>query len=196
MHSLTDDVVLAEEIQAVNKAFKRVVTDLATNSHIIIDVTTNSGGYDEIGREIINYFTNQKVKMYSHQTLGSSEPPQTYFTQPNENAYLGAVYVYTSDHTVSAAETFVMGMKSLPNVVHVGATTRGAFSDILDKTLPNGWEVGLSNMYYWDKNGHSWEGKGLTPDQEFPVFSRGNVINSHLEATEHLIQLVKKQGGN
>lgn len=196
MHSFTDDGVLAEEVQAVNKAFKRVVTDLASSSHIIIDLTTNSGGYDEIGREIINHFTDQKVKMYSHQTLGSVEPPQTYFTRPNENAYLGTVYIYTSDHTVSAAETFVMAMKSLPNVIHVGATTRGAFSDILDKRLPNGWEVGLSNMFYLDKNGVSWEGKGLTPDHAFPVFSRGNVFNSHLEATEHLIKLVKKQRPN
>jgi carboxyl-terminal processing protease len=192
MHSLTDDGILAEEIRAINNAFRRVVTDLASSSHIILDLTTNSGGSDEIGREITNYFTNQKVIMYSHQTLGSNESPQTYFTKPNDNAYLGPVYVYTSDHTVSAAETFVMAMKSLPNVIHVGATTRGAFSDILDKTLPNGWEVGLSNMFYWDKDGISWEGKGLTPDQVFPVFSRGKISNSHLEATEHLIRLVNK----
>lgn len=192
MHSLTDDGILAEEVQAINKAFEQVVTDLASSSYIILDLTTNSGGYDEIGREIVNYFTDQKVKMYSHQTLGSNESPQAYFTHPNENAYLKPVYVYTSDHTVSAAETFVMAMKALPNVIHVGDTTRGAFSDILDKTLPNGWEVGLSNMFYWDKDGNSWEGKGLTPDQEFPVFSRGEIFNSHLDATEHLIQLLKK----
>ena len=34
-------------------------------------------------------------------------------------------------------------MRALPNVVQVGGTTRGAFSDMIEKPLPNGWSLNL-----------------------------------------------------
>ena len=49
--------------------------------------------------------------------------------------------------------------------------TAGILSDILGKPLPNGWSVGLSNEVYLDAEGVSFEGAGVTPDSEVPVFS-------------------------
>ena len=187
MRGFSESGQLKDEIKTVNSAIQSILSSLSNKSSIIIDLTTNSGGADEIGREMVNYFTNKRQLIYSHLALGSKEPPQEYYTNPQPNPYLGTVYLYTSDHTVSAAETFAMAMKALPNVTHVGTTTRGAFSDILDKTLPNGWQVGLSNMFYWDANGKNWEGKGLKPDIEIPVFTNNNIVSSHLLATQKLI---------
>lgn len=55
---------------------------------------------------------------------------------------LRPVFVLTSDVTVSAAGTLLLSLRALPNVTHLGATTRGALSDVLTKPLLNGWEVG------------------------------------------------------
>ena len=191
MHGFSDSGLIQDELNVVDTAFKKIMSELNSSSSIIIDVTTNSGGSDEIGRLITGYFTQNRKLMYSHLALGSSEEPQKYYTNPSKNhVYLGPVYIFTSDHTVSAAETFTMAMKALPTVTHVGTTTRGAFSDILDKTLPNGWEVGLSNMYYWDANGDLWESKGLTPDIDIPVFSGDDIYTSHLQATQKLTKII------
>ena len=191
MHGFSNSGSLQDELNAFDKAFEKIMSNLASSSSIIIDVTINSGGADEIGRMITNYFTQDKTLLYSHLPLGSSNEPQKHYTNPTgKQIYRKPIYLYTSDHTVSAAETFTMAMKALPTVIHIGTTTRGAFSDILDKTLPNGWEVGLSNMYYWDAHGKNWESIGLKPDINIPVFSGNDIYNSHLEATKKLLQQI------
>ncbi len=193
MYGFIEDGSLSKEIDVVSKSMDTILRELGRKSSIVIDLTTNSGGSDEIGRAIANYFTDKRVKLYSHSTLGSTEAPQEYFSKPSKTPYLGKVIIYTSDHTVSAAETFTMAMKALPNVIHVGTTTRGALSDILDKTLSNGWEVGLSNMTYLDNDGKLWEGIGVVPDMELGVFTNENIFTSHLVTTRQLFNMLKTE---
>jgi carboxyl-terminal processing protease len=71
---------------------------------------------------------------------------------------------------VSAAEIFTMAMRALPNVTHVGQTTRGSLSDQLTKRLPNGWRLTLSNEVYLDATGAAWEGIGIPPEVPIQVF--------------------------
>ena len=191
MYGFEEDGSFADEINVVKTSMANIVEELRGKRSIVIDLTTNSGGNDEIGRAIANYFTDERVKLYSHSTLGSGEQASEYFTEPEPNPYLGNVIVYTSDHTVSAAETFTMAMKALPNVTHVGTTTRGALSDILDKTLVNGWEVGLSNMTYLDAEDKLWEGIGVQPDIEFGVFDGDDIFTSHLDSTKRLVKMIE-----
>lgn len=191
MIGFTEDGSLSSEIEAVNKAMANILSEIGNKPNIVIDLTTNSGGHDEVGRAIANFFTDKKLKLYSHSTLGATEAPQEYFTNPSSAPYLGKVIVYTSDHTVSAAETFTMAMKALPNVTHVGTTTRGALSDILDKTLANGWEVGLSNMTYLDSNDKLWEGIGVVPEIKLEVFNNEDILTSHLVATQQLFKMIE-----
>ncbi len=191
MFGFSEDGSLSNEIEAVNKAMVNILSEIGNKPNIVIDLTTNSGGHDEVGRAIANFFTDKKLKLYSHSTLGSTEAPQEYFTNPSSAPYLGKVIVYTSDHTVSAAETFTMAMKALPNVTHVGTTTRGALSDILDKTLVNGWEVGLSNMTYLDSNDKLWEGIGVIPEIKLEVFNNEDILTSHLVATQQLFKMIE-----
>ncbi|MBX2847438.1 MAG: S41 family peptidase [Acidiferrobacterales bacterium] len=191
MVGFIDEGSITDEVEAVNEAMTEILAQLANKSSIVIDLTTNSGGSDEIGRAVVNHFTDKKLKLYSHSTQGSPETPQTFYSEPRENAFLGKVVLYTSDHSVSAAETFTIAMKALPNVTHVGTTTRGALSDILDKTLINGWDVGLSNMRYLDANGKLWEAIGLLPDIELNVFSDEDIFNSHKKSTQKLFAMIE-----
>ncbi len=99
----------------------------------------------------------------------------------------GPVYVMTSNITVSAGEILTTSPRALPNVTHVGEPTRGALSDVLDRTLPNGWELSLSNEVYLDSNGAAWEGRGIQPEWEMSVLPDGNPAEGHWTAIQKLL---------
>lgn len=80
------------------------------------------------------------------------------------NAYQGPVYLLTSRNTISAAETFSLAMRELPQVTLVGTRTYGSLSDSLGRMLPNGWIVSLSNEIYQSPAGEVFEAKGIAPD--------------------------------
>ena len=195
MMDLTKSGTIPDDLKAFKKNMNHIMAELKDTEALIIDVTTNSGGHDEIGLAMVGYFTEQQMLAYSKAAQGSGLPAQQVFVKPTKIHYDKPVYLFTSDHTVSAAETFVMAMKNLPLVTHVGDTTRGAFSDVLDKTLPNGWEIGFSNEVYHDPLGDSWEGRGLQPQWRFPVFSGKSIYQSHVESVLALLQKIKHEGG-
>jgi carboxyl-terminal processing protease len=94
----------------------------------------------------------------------------------------------TSNVTVSAAEILTLAMRALPNVTHVGETTRGSLSDMLAKRLPNGWSVTLSNEVYLDAHGKGWEGAGIAPSLAIPVFiGDDDPAASHARALRALV---------
>ena len=88
-----------------------------------------------------------------------------------------------------------MSLRALPNVTHVGETTRGALSDVLSMTLPNGWELSLSSEVYEDHRGVLWEGKGIAPEIEIPVFNTDDPTKGFLEAVETLVGLIDERHG-
>lgn len=94
----------------------------------------------------------------------------------------------TSDVTVRAGEVFTLCMRALPNVTHLGTTTRGAFSDVLAKPLPNGWRMEL----YLDPKGTSYEARGLPPTQPLDVFPESNLDGGHTKAMLSLMQRIQQ----
>ena len=57
-----------------------------------------------------------------------------------------------------------MMMNILPNVTLIGNNTQGAFSDVKEVKLKNGWRLSLSNMRFVDLNKVNHEGEGIAPD--------------------------------
>lgn len=191
MQGFTESGLLDEEINLVKNTINQIMSQLKNSRAIIVDVTTNSGGSDEISLIIASHFTDKRVLAYSKSAIGSIQPKQNFFLNPiSKNPYLAPVYLLTSDHTVSAAEVFTMVMRSLPHVIHVGDQTRGALSDILDKSLPNGWEFGLSNEVYLDAKSVMWEGRGIIPDKNISVFSNHDLTTGHQKAISEILQLI------
>ncbi len=120
--------------------------------------------------------------------------PQPVFIEPRSSlSFAGPVYVLTSDVTVSAAEVLTLSLRALPNVTHVGSKTHGALSDVLEKKLPNGWRVTLSNEVYLDHEGVSWEGRGIPPEHEWQVFDLTNPFSGHLRSVERIIALIDSE---
>lgn len=187
MVGFSDSGHIADEVAGASAAMEEILPQLMNSRRIIVDITANGGGEDEVSRRFASYFASQRVLVYSKQARGSGLAPQQFFVEPAALNYHGPVTLVTSDHSVSAAEIFTLAMRELPNVTQVGDTTRGAHSDVLDKLLPNGWELSLSNETYRDARGMIWEGQGLVPQQYRPIFAGADIETSHLQAIQALL---------
>jgi C-terminal processing protease CtpA/Prc len=106
-----------------------------------------------------------------------------------QSRYRKPVYLLTSEFTCSAAETFTMMMRTLPNVNQVGQRTQGIFSDGLAKLLPNGWIFSLSNEIYRDAWGISYETHGLPPDYPLVVYPERETPESYGRALQRVARL-------
>lgn len=188
MGGFVDDGTPAQELAALDEVLDAALAGLAGVDAMIVDVSNNHGGYDLIARALAGRFADTRRLAYTklaHATVG---PAQALYVEPSPRArFTGPVYVLTSDVTVSAGEVFVMTMRALPQVVQVGATTRGAFSDVLVKPLPNGWELELSNEVYRDAKGELFEGRGLPPALALAVFPAEDLDHGHAAAVAGLV---------
>ncbi|WP_158627538.1 S41 family peptidase [Corallococcus sp. AB038B] len=179
---------LAQELAALEPVLDEALTAFAGAGAVILDVSNNRGGYDAVARAVAERFTAKPVHAYSKWAMGAKDvPPQMFTLQPSSRPFFhGPVYVVTSDVTVSAGEVLTLALRALPNVVHVGTATRGAFSDMLVKPLPNGWTVHLSNEHYADAQGQDYEARGLPPQRPLDVFKGEDMWHSHARAIRAL----------
>ncbi len=160
---------------------------------VIIDLSLNIGGYDFVGLDIAGRFADLRTAAFTRRA--GDDPNATDFTLYVDpftgRRFTGATYVLTSDLTVSAAEILTLSLRALDNVTHVGERTRGAFSTVLTKYLPNGWELSLSNEIYTDPQGVVWEGQGITPQVAMPVFDPDTPLRGHVQAVRAAVQLAQ-----
>lgn len=170
----SDEDSVEAELTAVNTIMTEVLADLGNTEALIIDVRVNGGGQDAVSLAIANYFADQKrlaVSKYARSYLGNTEPVEAYLQPANDTPYLNPIAVIGSPDTASAAEIFLMAMSALPHVTLVGENSNGILSDILSKSLPNEWEIGLSNEVYTDYLDVNHEVTGVPPAVQAPTFS-------------------------
>jgi carboxyl-terminal processing protease len=184
-----DAAALGEALDAALTLFKRAKA-------VIVDASTNDGGQDLLARQIAARFTEKRTLAYSK--YAGDDPgarPQAVYLEPGDQPrYTGPVYLLTSNVTVSAAEIFTMAMRALPNVTHIGQTTRGSLSDVLTKRLPNGWTVTLSNEVYLDAAGKAWEGLGIPPQVPIQLFAQSEPVAAPLRAIRALVDCIRADG--
>lgn len=164
-----------DDTDALNDALDAAMETFRDARAVIVDVSLNDGGEDRLARQIAARFASKRTLAYSKYAgdAPGAKPQAVYIEPPADRPrYAGPVYLLTSNVTVSAAEVFALAMRALPNVTHVGETTRGSLSDELHKELPNGWRVTLSNEVYLDSSGKAWEGRGIPPEIPLQVFAR------------------------
>lgn len=163
---------------------------------LVIDVSKNFGGADSVARKLASLFTRTRVVgYYKYPGDGTGEIPQPITVPPTTGPLLfdGPIYLITSRSTISAAEILVMCLRALPNVVHIGAATRGSLSDVLNKPLPNGWSISLSNEVYLDADRKAWEGRGIPPHIAFNVYrDQRDAGGDAVEAARRLVAFISK----
>ncbi|MEM8487434.1 MAG: S41 family peptidase [Bacteroidota bacterium] len=183
----SDDFSLAAELAGAHDAISKAIHALKDTESLIVDVAFNRGGLDEVSLALASHFADDSYLAYTKAAHGAVAAPQPFYVTPAASAkYLKPVALVTSQISVSAAEIFTLAMRVLPNVTHYGEATFGALSDILPKTLPNGWALGLSNEHYVDVNGEAWEGRGITPDKPVLLFDPDDIFNSYPRVLEQI----------
>ena len=178
-----------------------IYEDIKNTKSCIIDVRFNGGGFDQIGLEILSYFTSKKRIAFSKKARleNGFTNTQNIYIEPNELNYKGKLYLLTSPQTASASETFVLASQNIENVTRIGSNTEGILSDVLSKRLPNGWEYGLSNEIYENIDGKNYEMTGIPPNYELN-YSRNAMefytdllteLKTNDRAIEKVIELIK-----
>jgi len=182
------------ERDALNAALNEALSHMKHAKGIVVDVTDNGGGFDFLAQTISARFTTEKtLGSFRSPTSGELAKPQAIYSYPSERvSFYGPVVVLSSNLTVSAGESFIMHMRELPNVTHMGESTRGALSEVLPKTLPNGWSVSISNESYLDGQGVLWEAKGIPPEIELQIFNPDNIFEGHLDAVRQAAAFLKQ----
>jgi hypothetical protein len=162
---------------------------------VVVDVRFNMGGYDEDSLLIANRFADRRRLAFTQKAVcgeGFTEK-QEFYVQPQGNIqFTGPTFLLTSERTVSAAETFVLRMMTYPHVTRVGGTTAGALSNALTKYLPNGWQFEMSNEVCEAADGNVYEGIGIPPQVEVPVFIPGNIYPGLKQAVDKAVFLAEK----
>ena len=103
-----------------------------------------------------------------------------------------STFLLTSERTVSAAEIFVICMMACPHVTRVGGITPGALSNTLTKHLPNGWHIEISSEVVEAADGNVYEGIGIPPQVDVPVFIPGNIYPGLKQAVDKAVFLAEK----
>ena len=180
------------DIAAINDIMDEVIAsfDAAGVSHVIIDLSLNFGGFDDAALTIAGRFATEPVLALSEYPDDAREPIvlKRNVTPSARPRYTGNLTVLTSDMTVSAGEIFVMGLRARSQTTHAGEATRGALSDVLEKELPNGWIIELSNEVYRDHEGVLWEGRGIKPERALQVFQGAGPLQPLAAAIMSLIE--------
>ena len=174
------------EEAAFSEKLDAQLTAWESKKALIIDLRLNSGGSDRLAFALGNRLTSAPLPVFSKQArIGGRDefsPLQARSIVPAGVQFVGKpVIVLTSGLTVSAADVAALILKhpALTNITTIGEPTAGAFSNMLQKTLPNGWTFAFSNeRYLAAHDGQNYEGKGIPPDielfQDKAAFAQGN----------------------
>jgi len=162
-----------EQIDDIHTIADAIIDEIKNTKACIIDLRFNGGGDDLVGLDFLSHFIDKPYNVYSKKRRfkGGFAGNQTIKIEPSKNHYAKKIYLLTSSYTVSAAETTILATLNFPNFKKIGSNTNGAFSDILNKKLPNGWNYWLSNEVYEGINGKNYEVSGIPPDYkiDYPI---------------------------
>jgi hypothetical protein len=187
-----------KQLEILHAALDEIFKDTSGWGGLVIDIRINSGGSDQFGIAIasrlatLDYFGWEKIARDDIRDPDHHTPPQPILVHASQRpGFRGPVVLLTSAHGLSAAETFAMELLDRnPHVIRVGANTQGVFSDELDRRLPNGWTFGLSNETYLTKDGKSFEGTGVPPDIETPIFPKEDLTDGRDSTLDKALELL------
>jgi hypothetical protein len=183
-------------LDGVNMIMDSIINVSKEFEEVILDIRFNRGGFDVVALNILGYFTDKEKTVFTKKTRlsDSYSDKQEIVLTPSESRLVRPTYLLTSHMTASAAEIMALSALKFENVTIVGSRTKGIFSDVLIKTLPNGWKYGLSNEIYESPEGINYENKGIPPDYEIDYSIDPRIYCKELIENEDLaIELILKR---
>lgn len=155
---------------------QEVMRYLSTCSALIVDIRSNGGGQLTAAEQLASLFINEETVMgYMCHKTGTGHDafstPKPIKVKPfTALRWQKPVAVLTNRRTYSAANSFTMFLKCLPNVTVVGDRTGGGAGMPFSSELPNGWSVRFSACPMYDRNMTMTE-MGIDPDVKVDITS-------------------------
>lgn len=154
----------------MKKSIQTILSEIAKQEGLILDVRCNPGGSTKLAYMIANYFADQKrVGHYEqHKPMQANhakglEP--RLLTPPSKGpSFTSTILLLTNEETQAAAEVFTLAMRRLPHVTTLGTHTQGIFSGQTVLSLTNGWICHVPYQKHFSANIISYEGRGLPVD--------------------------------
>jgi carboxyl-terminal processing protease len=160
------------QLDSLRVALDRMLLEVGDAKAAIVDVSMNGGGMDAAAILVARRFADQERIVLTKQVRGGRLQPVV-LRPEGARQFTAPVVLLTSEITASAAEVFVLMMRSLPHVVHAGERTRGILSGLLPKPLPGGFMVTLSHQTVRDAEGRLFEATGIPPEENLALFPPG-----------------------
>ena len=186
-------------LEALEAALDEIFSGAGLHA-LVIDVRINFGGDDPYGLAIASRLATHEYLAYTKEAradpvkrdVWSAGDPSV--VKPSSRpGFRGPVVLLTGPLTISAGETFTQAlMGRTPHVTRIGENTQGVFSDVLGRRLPNGWRFGLPNEVYRTPDGKTFDGPGIPPDVEVPVFSARDIAAEKDPAMAKALAMIGK----
>jgi len=153
-------------IQHVATALQKNLNERTVNK-LIIDLRVNDGGsihYANILATAISHI-QQTATFIAPFEDGSALQPLAYVKKGYKKLDY-EIEVWVSQYTASAAEHLTLMLKGMGATI-VGRETRGAYSPVILKGLPNGWIIGIPPYKIYDQHRMQLQERvGIKPDKD------------------------------
>ena len=147
------------------------IDGLSSDDTLILDVRFNSGGAEQLAREIAGRFPEHPVVYAQHRFRDPSMPSgfseimtRTLNPTPSVPGFRGRTVVLMGPVNVSSCEAFLLMMKQVPQCTLMGEKSYGSSGNPQPISLSNGVTVFLPSWVAFTPDGDPFEGKGLSPD--------------------------------
>ncbi|WP_030839693.1 S41 family peptidase [Streptomyces sp. NRRL S-475] len=188
----------------LDKALDTILTTDRTQrlKGLIIDLRINGGGSDALGIHIAERLTDKTYVAYAKRARNHPTDPDRH-TRPEPirvvpaagPRYTGPIAVLTSGTTVSAGETFTQALIDRPGgTVRIGQPTQGVFSDVMERSLPNGMTAFLPNEEFLNRSGRTYDGTGIPPHLTEPVFTKEEFAEKRDSAFDRAVRVLRNDG--
>lgn len=135
---------------------------------VLIDLRNNPGGLLSAAVETADLFLNQGVIV---STKSRSEGSQQFQALPGNEFQNLKMGILINNRSASAAEVFTGALKAQKRAWVIGEKSYG--KGVVQKLfpLPNGAALQMTVSHYYTPDGNMIEGRGIQPDQLFPMSS-------------------------
>ncbi len=146
-----------------------ILQSFSSADGLIIDMRHSSGGDFTFTFNNFGPFTTEQRFTHRSKTK-TGTGPDDFGDWHNWTVYAGGTYfdkpivVLTDRYTISAAERYLLALRTLPNVTFLGDTSSGGISTKVGKELANGWFYSVAPQKVETHDGMNFEGMGIPPN--------------------------------
>ncbi|SFL47605.1 S41 family peptidase [Proteiniphilum acetatigenes] len=191
------------------KDFDHLYGQIKETNALIIDLRGNLGGNSDIVDHILKHFTDKQYKSFRwisrkhipvHVSWGiqsewiesNTNPIQPFTKEDNKEIYMKPVVVLTDERTISSAEDFCVGFRSMKRGKIIGGKTAGSSGNPLQLKMPDDSFAWICTLKVTMPDGTDYISVGVLPDIEVKETIEAFLAGNDLVLEEGLAIIVKK----